>query len=74
MDTQMLKIITAIAYISFYQFLLAKYVVKSRISQFINYFNIFIFAVTAALSTDRNILLRFFIYAFVLWILFFAES
>lgn len=73
-DNQMLKIVTAIAYISFYQFLLAKYVVKVKGAQIINYYNITVFLFTAVLSTDRNILLRFFIYGFVLWIMFFLDT
>lgn len=73
-DTQMLKIITAIGYISFYQLLLARYVLRDKISQVINYYNILLFLITAILTTDRNILLRFFIYGCVLWIMFFSES
>ncbi|WP_449463510.1 O-antigen polymerase [Streptococcus suis] len=73
LETQMLKIITGIAYINYYQFLLSKFVVKMNFSQFINFYNIVLFLITATLSTDRNILLRFFIYALVLWILFFFD-
>lgn len=72
MENQTLKIITGIAYISTYQFLLQKFIVKLKLPQVTNFYNIIVFFLTAILSTDRNILLRFFIYTLVLWILFFS--
>lgn len=74
LDNQMLKIVTAIAYITFYQLLLSIYVVKVKNSRFITFYNIILFLLVAVLSTDRNILLRFFIYGFVLWIMFFLDT
>lgn len=73
LETQLLKMITGIVYISYYQFLLARYVVKSRYSIFTLVLNTTIFLLTAILSTDRNILLRFFIFSIVLWIMFYLD-
>lgn len=69
---QLVKIVTAIANINFFQFLLDKYVVKTGKSHLTHFVAIFLFLLMAAISTDRNILLRFFIYCIVLWILFFT--
>ncbi|MGT2716198.1 O-antigen polymerase [Streptococcus respiraculi] len=71
---QLVKILTALANISFFQFLLDKYVVKTSKSQLLHFVVISIFLLMAAISTDRNILLRFFIYCIVLWILFFTAT
>ncbi|HEM5966857.1 TPA: oligosaccharide repeat unit polymerase [Streptococcus suis] len=73
-ETQLLKMITGIVYISFYQILLARYVVKSHSTKFILILNTTIFLLTAILSTDRNNLLRFFIFSIVLWIMFYFDS
>lgn len=71
---QMMEIITGIAYISFFQILSARYIVKDRNRQTLNYINILTFLFICIVSTDRNIFLRFIIYAFVLWILFYTKS
>ena len=70
----MMEIITGIAYISFFQILSARYIVKDRNRQTLNYINILTFLFICLVSTDRNIFLRFIIYAFVLWILFYTKS
>lgn len=71
---QLVKLLTAIANISFFQFLLDKYVVKTGKGQWAHGVAILLFLLMAAISTDRNILLRFFIYCIVLWILFFTAQ
>lgn len=71
---QLVKVLTAIANISFFQFLLDKYVVKIGKGQWTHVVVIMLFLLMAAISTDRNIFLRFFIYCIVLWILFFTAA
>ncbi|MBF0777815.1 O-antigen polymerase [Streptococcus cuniculi] len=71
---QLVKLLTAIANISFFQFLLDTYVVKTRKHQWTHGVIIMLFLLMAVISTDRNILLRFFIYCAVLWILFFTAT
>ena len=74
LETQLLKMITAIVYISFFQIFLARYVVKTQSTKFVFILNTAIFLLTAILSTDRNILIRFFIFSIVLWVMFYLDS
>lgn len=74
LETQLLKMVTGIVYISYYQIFLARFVVKRHSTKYILILNTSIFLLTATLSTDRNILLRFFIFSIVLWIMFYFDS
>lgn len=73
-ENQMLKIVVAIAQISWFQFLLDKYYIKEGYKQSTNYINLLLVLIVCLVSTDRNILIRFIIFTFVLWILFFTSS
>ncbi|MGT2755624.1 O-antigen polymerase [Streptococcus ovuberis] len=71
---QLLKVSTAIAYVSVFQILFNRYAINRIFKQHINYINVFLFVIVTIVSTDRNILLRFFIFTAVLWGLFFTHS
>lgn len=71
---QLLIGVTTIAKIVVFQFFLNYFVTnkKTPISYYI--FPTVLFFIVVVFSTDRNIFLRYFIYCFVLWILFFVKK
>ena len=70
---QMIKIVIAISQINVFELFLLRYLVKGR-ERIVPYsligIQLLFFAMCAILSTDRNIVLRFFIYILCLWIFF----
>ena len=70
---QMLKIIIAMAQINLFAIFASKYVCKQMKVNKGLFIPLLCFLVCTTLSTDRNIFLRFVLYAFCLWILFYTS-
>ena len=70
---QMLKIIIAMAQINLFAIFASKYVCKQMKVNKGLFIPLLCFLVCTILSTDRNIFLRFVLYAFCLWILFYTN-
>lgn len=71
---QLVKIVVAITNVIVFQFFLEKYVVKRGYSLYSYLIFLLPLGIVLIFSTDRNIFVRFLIYTFVLWVLFYMNT
>lgn len=71
---QMREIITAIAYVNTYRLMIKLFSRRDRTNAFVLILPIFMFILTALVTSDRNIFLRYAFYFICLYVLFFREN
>ena len=71
---QMREVVTAIAYVNTYRLMIKLFSRKDSVSIVALVLPIFIFVVTALVTSDRNIFIRYAFYFICLYVLFFRES
>ena len=71
---QMLEIVIAVSKISVFQLFIIKYFKKSKAQNAVILVPVLVSLACMVFSTDRNIILRYIIYAVCLWVLFYSNN